>query len=269
VCACRSCSHARRRGRKLSGGEQRRGPKRMTEEQLQQARALYVRGLSLRAVAAQLHPDTLYATVNSCAEALYSLFKRRGWKLRPQREVTIARNLKHGRKKRARANDDERAYRHWLAKQRGWTAVHGPGRPRCKAVKVQSPGKGKPRTHRAQEGSEYCFAHDPKRALERQAITARMRARQPAKPMLPLAPFSAWLQGLHRELGTWQAVAARTGMSVSMTHQRGIGRTGNGRAIQRIGVDVARRAVEHAGTALETVYGASVHAASDEEAAAA
>jgi hypothetical protein len=261
---CRPCSFKRRRGRKLAGGERRRNPKRMTENKLQEARALYASGLSLRAVAAQIHPDTTYATVNSCAEALHSLFKTRGWKLRPQREVTVARNLKHGRKKRGRTNEEERAYRHWLANQRGWTAIQGPGRPMCKSVKVQPPGNGEPCDHRAQEGSDYCFSHDPKRALERQALTARMRARQPTKPILPLAPFSAWLLALHHELGTWQAVAERTGMSLTMANQRGI--TGNGRVIERIGIDVARRAAEHAGTTLEQIYGRGVDTAEPEAA---
>ena len=84
---------------------------------------MYVGGLSLRQVAAELHPRTGYKTVASCAEALYGHFKRRGWKLRPQREVTAARNYKHGRKPRKQTRDQQNAYRRWLAEQRRWQAV--------------------------------------------------------------------------------------------------------------------------------------------------
>ena len=66
-------------------------------------------------MAAELHPRTSYKTVASCAEALYGHFKRRGWKLRPQREVTLARNYKHGRKPREQSRAQQNAYRRWLA----------------------------------------------------------------------------------------------------------------------------------------------------------
>jgi hypothetical protein len=48
------------------------------------------------------------------AEARHGHFKRRGWKLRPQREVTAARSYKHGRKPRAQ-RQQQNAYRRWLA----------------------------------------------------------------------------------------------------------------------------------------------------------
>jgi hypothetical protein len=131
----------------------------------------------MRQVAAELHPRTSYKTVASCAEALYGHFKRRGWKLRPQREVTAARNYKHGRKSRKQTREQQNAYRRWLAEQRGWQAVQGPGRPLCKGVKQNPPGKGRPCRRRALADSEYCYSHDLRRALERQAATARMRAR--------------------------------------------------------------------------------------------
>ena len=149
----------------------------ITEEQLAEARRLYASGLSLRQVAAELHPHTSYKSVASCAEALYGHFKRRGWRLRPQREVTAARNYKHGRKRRAQARKDDAAYRRWLAEQRGWQAVRAPGRPLCKGVKASPPGKGRPCRRHALADSEYCYSHDPRRALERKAATARMPAR--------------------------------------------------------------------------------------------
>jgi hypothetical protein len=137
---------------------------------------MYASGLSLRQVATQLHPRTGYKTTASCAEALYGHFQRRGWKLRPQRQVTAARNYKHGRKPRAQSREQQTAYGRWLAEQRGWQAIQGPGRPPCKGVKASSPGKGRPCRRRALADSENYYSHDARRALQRQASTARMRA---------------------------------------------------------------------------------------------
>jgi hypothetical protein len=172
---CGGCRKGQRGGynRGRSGGGR---PMHITEDILAEARRMYTSGLSLRQVAAELHPRTGYKTVASCAEALYGYFKRRGWKLRPQREVTAARNYKHGRKPRTQTRAQQNAYRRWLAEQRGWQAVQGPGRPLCKGVKQNPPGKGRPCRRHALADSEYCYSHDPRRALERQAATARMRA---------------------------------------------------------------------------------------------
>jgi hypothetical protein len=148
----------------------------ITKELLAEARRLYASGLSLRRVAGELHPRTGYRTVASCAEALYGHFKRRGWKLRPQRQVTAARNHRHGRKPRIQNREQQNAYRRWLAEQRGWQTIQGPGRPPCKGVKANPPGKGRPCRRRALADSDYCYSHDQRRALERQANTARMRA---------------------------------------------------------------------------------------------
>jgi hypothetical protein len=137
---CRECRKRRRGGynRGRSGGGR---PVHITDELLAEARRLYASGLSLRQVAAELHPRTGYKTVASCAEALYGHFKRRGWKLRPQWEVTAARNYKHGRKHRGQTRAEQNAYRRWLAEQRGWRAVQGPGRPLCKGVEANPPEK--------------------------------------------------------------------------------------------------------------------------------
>jgi hypothetical protein len=139
-------------------------PVHIDEELLTEAGRLYTGGLSLRQVAAELHPRTGYKTVASCAEALYGHFQRRGWKLRPQREVTAARNHKHGRKPRGQTREQQNSYRRWLAEQRGWQAIQGPGRPLCKGVKVSPQAKGSPYRCRALADSEYCSSHDPRRA---------------------------------------------------------------------------------------------------------
>jgi hypothetical protein len=184
---CRECRKRQRggynRGHRGGGGGR---PVHIDEQLLAEARRLYAGGLSIPEVAAQLHPRTGYKTVASCAEALYGHFKRRGWKLRPQREVTAARNHRHGRKSRTQTRAQQNSYRRWLAEQRGWQAIQGPGRPLCKGVRLNPPEKGRPCQRRVLADSEYCYSHDPRRALERRAATARMRARTGRESAPPL-----------------------------------------------------------------------------------
>jgi hypothetical protein len=183
---CRHCRGKQAGGynRSRSGGGAR--PVHISEELLADARRMYGGGSSLRQVAAELHPRTGYKTLASCADALYGHFKRRGWKLRPQREVTAARNYRHGRKPRKQTREQQNAYRRWLAEQRGWQTIQGPGRPRCKGVKLNPPEKGKRCRRYAIADSDYCYSHDPRRALERQALTARMRPRVGRAPVCAL-----------------------------------------------------------------------------------
>lgn len=251
---CRSCVAGK--GRKSTGRQRgprpaRRVPKCMTEELLQESRRMYASGKSLRQIAAEIFEQTTYKSVASCAEGLYSLYKTRGWPLRPQREVTAARNFKHGRKTRSvRGGPGEVAYRHWLAEQRGWNAVQGPGQPICKGVKKQAPGKGRPCEHHAQEGSEWCWSHDPARELERQAQAARMRSRLRRQPTLPAGPFVEWLRQLHRALGKWERVAEAIGVDKSMAN-----RWGGPRAPERITVRVVERSAAAAGVTVQDIYG--------------
>jgi hypothetical protein len=245
---CHRCRKLRRGGynRGRSGGK----PVHIDEQLLAEARRLYAGGLSLRQVAAELHPRTGYKTAASCAEALYGHFKRRGWKLRPQREVTAARNHRHGRKPRGQTREQQNAYRRWLAEQRGWNAIQGPGRPLCKGVKKGPAGKGRPCRHHALADSEYCHSHDPRRALERQSTTARMRARVRTEPTVPARPFTAWLGQLHTQLGSWLRVGELTGMHATQAnHYCGP------HAPATVTVRVVERTAERAGTTLAALYG--------------
>ena len=214
---CRRCWYAA--GRPRRGGKGPRPSMRIPHcirlEDLEAARRLYSTGLSLRQVAAQIHPRTEYKTVASCAEGLYSLFKTRGWKLRPQPAVTAARNFKHGRKRRDLTPAEEQAYRRFLRDERGWNSIQGPGQPQCKGTKSQPPRKGSRCIRHAMDGSEYCNVHDPARQRERQEICARMRARQPTREMVSLEPFARWLERLYVELGTYSALAEHLGCSTS------------------------------------------------------
>lgn len=247
---CRECRKQRRggynRGRRGGGGR----PVHIDEELLAEARRLYAKGLSLGQVAAEIHPRTGYKTVRSCADALYGHFRRRGWKLRPQREVTAARNYKHGRKARAQTREEQNAYRRWLSEQRGWSTLQGPGRPLCKGKKLHPPNKDRPCEHHALADSEYCHSHDPRYALERQAHTARMRSRGRQQPTLPIGPFGDWLKRLHQQCGSW----ARVGELVGMAANRASGYAGaNGPA--SVTVRVAERAAASAGTTVEAIWG--------------
>ena len=250
---CRACGQKRRSGRQLGPRPNHAPAKNITDELLLECRRLYASGLSIRQIAEQIHPRTTYASVNACKTSLFSLFKTRGWKLRPQAEVTRARSTKHGRKPRKRTNEQERSYRRWLRDQRGWKALQGPGRPICKGVKLQPPGKGSPCEHHALEDSEYCYSHDPRRELERQAACAKMRARGVYRePVLPAPLFAAWLEQLRHELGGWKYVAALVGADQSQVHRWGTGQT------RRVAVRVVRRSAENAGTTLEAIYGPDV-----------
>ena len=92
----------------------------ITEPVLRQARELYTSGLSFRQVAVELWPQTTYKTEKSCAEALYSLFRSRGWPTRSLSAVLVARNYKHGRRTRASSQEfGTGGYRRWLKEQRG------------------------------------------------------------------------------------------------------------------------------------------------------
>lgn len=248
--SCRACSFKRRAGRQLGPRPTHRPPKNISDELLLECRRLYASGLSIRQVAEQIHPQTSYASVNACKTSLFSLFKTRGWKLRPQSEVTAARNFKHGRKARGINATKEVEYRHWLAKQRGWKRVSRAGQPTCKSVKQQPPRKGSPCTKPAMEDSDYCYNHDPRRELERQAICARMRAKgEYREPVVAAAPFAEWLTSLRGELGTWRQVGALVGADSSAVKRWAAGET------KRVAIRVVQRSLENAGVTFEAIYG--------------
>jgi hypothetical protein len=151
------------------------GPRAITPELLIEARDLYATGLSIRQVAALILPRTTYRSAASCAESLYSMFAVRGWRLRPQREVTSARNYRHGRAsnaQQARHDSDYAAYRREQRIANG--DQHG---RRCAGHKQQPPGRGQRCSRPALNDSDYCQSHDPRRraANARRLVDARQR----------------------------------------------------------------------------------------------
>lgn len=190
--------------------EKRMGiPTAITEPILAEARVLYESGLSFSQVAERIWPRTTYKTEKSCAQSLYSLFVQRGWPRRSQREVTIARNFKHGRKVRAiEGTEAAYEYRKWLKRERGAY------RPQCKGVKVQAPRAGSRCVKPAQDGSAYCFAHDPARKTERVQIVTRMRSRSPfaAIETVEWEPVRRELRAAYLLVGAWEPFATRLGV---------------------------------------------------------
>lgn len=211
--ACRFCGGPT--GKKRGGGRPAGKHGRIKDPELRVIHRAYVEhGLSCRELGRRLYERFGYKTPRSCGEALYHGFKRLELPLRSQREVTIARNLKHGRKRRGNTNEDEQAYRRWLRDQRGWRAIQGPGQPTCKGILTGARGrKGKPCSRPAITGSDYCASYDPALERDRQAALAAARRNLPPRNTLPLEPFAAWVDGLYHQLGTLAAVGKRLGCS--------------------------------------------------------
>jgi hypothetical protein len=165
---------------------------------------------------------------------------------------------------------EQNAYRRWLAKQRGWRGIKGPGNPPCRGIKTQPPGKGEPCSRSAMDGGEYCASHDPELAAEREAHLVQVRLRQPQKPQVALAPFARWLCERRRELGSWAAVAERLGRSTSLIHCYARGLDGNKRPKQTIGRDTVDQLLfEDGTTTVEELYGSDSSAEHELEAVAA
>lgn len=147
-------------------------PYKIREPDVQEALRLYQTGLSLRQVAKILWPRTTYKTEASCAEALFGQFNIRGWQLRPQGEVTAARNKANAQSGGRRPGESEPAYRRRIKLE------NDRYQPPCGGtVKGLGRNHGKPCPRHAMAGSDFCWAHSPERKAERDAVCASMRAR--------------------------------------------------------------------------------------------
>jgi hypothetical protein len=230
--------------------------RRFTAAQLATCYRAYQAGKSCRQIAAIVWERLGFPSLSSCQSALHRSFSAKGWKLRTQSQVTVERNLKHGRGGRDR---DEQAYRRFLRDQRGWNALQGPGRPQCKGVKLNSRGGGKGnRCQRpALADSEFCVSHDSRRELERQALLTKARRRMPKRDMVPLEPFARWLEHRRDELGSLTALAGSIGYTPTQAW-RLLARQGNGAPKTTIGRALVERLLAADGTAtFADVYGAA------------
>lgn len=226
--------------------------RKLTDTQL---RALYCayteQGVSINALAKQIHERVGYKSHHSAAVAISEGWKRLNLPARDRIEATRLACTTHGQGARDR---DEQAYRRFIRDLRGWNSLQGPGRPPCKGVKAQPPRKGKPCTRRAVEGSDYCYAHDPQRTLERQANLAKMRRRMPAKEMLPIGPFAAWLTELAQEAGSMRQLARELDgpYSALVVYAKGMGTDKQPKAT--ISRDTVQRYAQAAGTTVAAIY---------------
>lgn len=178
--ACPWCEKTVPVGKKRGTSNPDKALKCITPELLAVAYQVYGRGLSVRRVAELVWPRTTYASPTSCKEGLFGAWRTRGWKCRPQRQVTIERNFKHGRSTRAQAalRPGDTGYEEYRQYRRDQLRASGAVRDvKCSAVSVA----GVPCARFALTGKEHCVAHDPERAAERRAVLeaawARSRAR--------------------------------------------------------------------------------------------
>ena len=145
-------------------------PRLMQEDVVEDARAMYATGRSLRSIAAELLSRTDYASMRALAHALSITFQHRGWPVRGRIEQVVINSTKHGRMRRE-ARDP--GYVRYLKIQRG--EIRG---VMCQGVRLSYPRKGETCSRPAQEGSDYCYQHDP---ATREAVVRtceKMRARR-------------------------------------------------------------------------------------------
>ena len=141
--------------------------RRMTDQQVRAAHVLYERHqLSFRALGALLWERFGYSSPKSCGNALCEAFISLGLPRRDRIAATVAASWIDGsttREKRLSNHPDYLARRRQNRRDRGEIL----DRPLCSGVRTQYPRKGAPCQVRAQAGSDFCMAHDPMRAQER------------------------------------------------------------------------------------------------------
>lgn len=142
----------------------------LTDTQLRALHRAYEQGMSLRAIAQQIHPRTRYATVKSCAMGIQQGFARLGLERRDRATATRLASTIHGLASRGNVDPE---HRRRLKIARGEIM----NRPRCAGRSIRS---GKQCRCRAMAGSNYCHAHDPARRAQVVSQTAAMRARKAA-----------------------------------------------------------------------------------------
>lgn len=185
-----------------------------TDAQLRALHRVHIeQRLSINQLAKRVHERVDCRSHHSAAVAISKGWKRLRLPARDRIEATRVASTKHGLAPKHGPRPGYGTYKRRMLRGEQ-------DRPRCAGIKANPPGKGQPCLGQAMESSDFCFAHDPLRALEVQAITARMRRRrQPRRDMLPFAPFGAWVEGLHRELGgSLAATVGELGCSRSTVH---------------------------------------------------
>ena len=154
--------------RKRGGGKPAGVHGYLTDTQLRALHRAYEQGMSLRALAQQIHPRTRYATVKSCAMGIQQGFARLGLERRDRIAATRAASTTHGLAPRGNVDP---AHRRALRVQRGEVL----DRPTCAGRKTTYPGRGRPCRALAMAGSDYCAQHAPERQHQVREHLARAR----------------------------------------------------------------------------------------------
>lgn len=169
----------------------------------------YICGYGFLRTARALLPDTTYASEGALADALHRLFRNEGWPRRDRVQATRLASYRHGLAPRDRdtrlggkANSN---YRRWLKHQRGEV------QPRCRGKVVQGSRTGRRCLRPALTGKLYCAAHDVANAQQVAARLKSMRAIRDRR-LVPIEPFSCFLDKLAGRLGSNCAVASATGL---------------------------------------------------------
>ena len=158
-------------GRYMTGARPMGKYRLLTDEQILACHRLHIEGgVSIRALGRMLYERNGYASANACSAGISWAFRSMGLQTRDRIEATRLASTVHGLA--PRENPDP-AHRHRMKVLRGEILE----RPRCIAVRVQYPRKGQPCHNRALADSDYCYAHDPTRTQEREAILADARSR--------------------------------------------------------------------------------------------
>lgn len=174
--------------------------------------------VSINAIAKQVWQRYGYASPAACGNSISRFWARMDLPAHDRITMTRRASTIHGRASRDRRNDPEKekAYRAWLAEQRGWLRLSRPGNPPCGAPTTN----GDPCRSPARHGETTCAAHAPENRERLTRQLAAMRARRNAKRnALPLAPLALWLYEQAERLGSQGALAKRLGVSRTTVSQ--------------------------------------------------
>ncbi len=207
-------------------------------------------------IARLYHPLTSYKTSKTLGRALYAAFRFHGWPRRDRIEATRIASYRHGlaprKRKQVLGPRAEGDYRKWLKHQRGEV------RPRCRGRVASGPRAGERCLRPACHGSTFCQFHGARQATVVAARTEAMRAERDAR-LVPIAPFTLWLQGRLTETRTQRELARRIGFDNSIVSLWLRGRGRNGTAADprpRLLRDTVDRALDAwgDGTTFEQLY---------------
>jgi len=126
-------------------------------------------GVSIRELGRRVWEKAGYASAASAAESISQGFKRLHLPAL-SREAATAKANERRRQPGSPGTANRGAYKRWLRKKNG-------GYRRCKGIKKQPPGKGRPCSRYALVGSDFCQAHEPARQPALAARLEEMRSR--------------------------------------------------------------------------------------------